>query len=118
MRQQLDTSQPWEMTQVQQERLQRDITPGGQIERAAQVVHVQRIQQAQVDALITLIQSSEGERIFQQERERKQRKPVYTSGLVTRQQPALAAMQAELRRDNARLEVLRQRASRERSGYR
>jgi len=119
----VDTSQPWELTTTQQERLRRDITPGGQIERAAQVVSIQRVQRARVDALITLIQSSDGPRIFGQALAPKQRKPRASGGMITRsvytparEQPHIAAMQANLARLEKRGAAIERQVQRERAG--
>ena len=136
-----DTTQPWELTSEQQQRLRRDIMPTyqGQINRCAQAVHTQRIAEEITGAILRYSQSTEGiqrAQRAQQEIERQQRqqvaarKTVYSgapSGMITRSRPQsreeqarafIAQQQANLRRDNERMAELRRQVQRERVGYR
>lgn len=112
--------QPGMLSPIEQQRIQRDITPGGQVERAAQAIHVQREQRALVDAFITRLQSSAGQRLLQQTIERTQRRPAYAgvpSGMITRSPAPLATMRADLDALKRRGAAIERQVARERRGY-
>ena len=130
--------QPGMLTPEQQQRIWRDITPDGQVERCAKAVTIQRAAEDIVGGILRYNQSTEGiqrAQRAQQEIERKQRqqvaarKTVYGSaghpGMITRSYSReeqarrfIAEQQANLRRDNERMAELRRQVQRERAGYR
>ena len=89
-----DTTQPWELTSEQQQRLWRDIMPTyqGQVERCAQAVHTQRIAEDIVAGILRYNQSTEG---IQRARQRARRpRGVSANGSLYRSSAAGTHMQS------------------------
>jgi hypothetical protein len=121
-----DTTQPWELTPEQQQRLWRDITSDGQVERCARAVTINRAAEDIVAGILCYNQSTEGIQRAQQETLRKRRQQ-HANGLITRSKPYsreeqarrfIAEQHANLRRNNERIAELRRQVQRERAGLR